>query len=112
MGTCLFGLGEDRGCKARRLWLFSRGTHLEPIENGAGHAPWFHDNHGGRAAKWYAEPANIEDLSTLVEACNFFDIQRAMIGRGSNLIVPDQGFAGLVIRLRGEFWRSIDLPDK
>ena len=53
--------------------------------------------------------ANIEDLSTLVEACNFFDIQRAMIGRGSNLIVPDQGFAGLVIRLRGEFWRSIDL---
>lgn len=63
----------------------------------------------GGAAKWYAEPTNIEDLSTLVEACNFFDIQRAMIGRGSNLIVPDQGFAGLVIRLRGEFWRSIDL---
>ena len=63
----------------------------------------------GGAASWYAEPANIEDLTTLVEACDLFDIQRAMIGRGSNLIVPDQGFAGLVIRLRGAFWRTIDL---
>lgn len=63
----------------------------------------------GGSAKWYAEPTNIEDLSTLVEACNFFEIQRAMIGRGSNLLVPDQGFSGLVIRLRGEFWRTIDL---
>jgi UDP-N-acetylmuramate--alanine ligase len=63
----------------------------------------------GGTAKWYAEPANIEDLRTLVEACDFFDLQRAMIGRGSNLIVPDQGFGGVVIRLRGDFWRSIEI---
>ncbi len=63
----------------------------------------------GGGAQWYAEPANIEDLSTFVEACDFFDLQRAMIGRGSNLIVPDQGFGGLVIRLKGNFWRTIDL---
>ena len=62
----------------------------------------------GGSTKWYAEPANIEDLTTLVEACDIFELQRAMIGRGSNLIVPDQGFGGLVIRLRGEFWRTID----
>tara|TARA_B100002019_G_scaffold290823_1_gene309411 strand:+ start:1061 stop:3265 length:2205 start_codon:yes stop_codon:yes gene_type:complete len=63
----------------------------------------------GGAANWYAEPANIEDLRVLVEACDLFDMQHAMIGRGSNLIVPDQGFGGLVIRLRGAFWRTIDL---
>lgn len=63
----------------------------------------------GGAAKWYAEPANIQDLSTLVEACDFFEIQRAMIGRGSNLIVPDKGFGGLVIRLINDYWRTIDL---
>ena len=32
-----------------------------------------------------------------------------MIGRGSNLLIPDHGFGGLVIRLKGDFWRTIDL---
>ena len=63
----------------------------------------------GGSTKWYAEPANIEDLRVLVEACQFFEVQRAMIGRGSNLLIPDQGFDGLVIRLRGAFWHRIEL---
>tara|TARA_B100000282_G_scaffold289103_1_gene258477 strand:- start:727 stop:1998 length:1272 start_codon:yes stop_codon:yes gene_type:complete len=63
----------------------------------------------GGAAKWYAEPAHIEDLQLLVEACNLFAIPRAMLGRGSNLIIPDEGFSGLVIRLKGIFWKEISL---
>ena len=63
----------------------------------------------GGAATWYAEPSNMTDLSTLVEGCDLFDLQRAMIGRGSNLLIPDHGFGGLVIRLKGDFWRTIDL---
>ena len=61
----------------------------------------------GGSARWYAEPAHSEDLRSLVEACQLFNIPRAMMGRGSNLIVPDDGFGGLVIRLRGEFWKEI-----
>jgi len=61
----------------------------------------------GGASRWYAEPAHSEDLRTIVEACNLFGIQRAMIGRGSNLIIPDEGFGGLVLRLRGPFWKEI-----
>ena len=61
----------------------------------------------GGSARWYAEPAHSEDLRSLVEACHLFNIPRAMMGRGSNLIVPDDGFGGLVIRLRGEFWKEI-----
>ena len=30
-----------------------------------------------------------------------------MIGRGSNLIIPDEGFGGLVLRLKGPFWKEI-----
>ena len=30
-----------------------------------------------------------------------------MIGRGSNLIIPDEGFGGLVLRLKGRFWKEI-----
>jgi len=63
----------------------------------------------GGAARWYGEPANTEDLRTLVEACRFFDISRSMMGRGSNLIVPDEGFNGLVLKLRGKFWSDISL---
>ena len=61
----------------------------------------------GGCAKWYAEPANTEDLRSLVEASILFGVERAMIGRGSNLIVPDEGFGGLVIRLKGKFWKEI-----
>ena len=63
----------------------------------------------GGGARWYCEPANTEDLKTLLEACEIFELPRSMLGRGSNLIVPDQGFGGLVIRLRGEYWKTIDL---
>ena len=61
----------------------------------------------GGSARWYAEPAHSEDLRSLVEACHLFNIPRAMMGRGSNLIVPDVGFGGLVIRLKGNFWKEI-----
>ena len=42
-----------------------------------------------------------------MEASNYFSIPRVMLGRGSNLIIPDEGYAGLVLRLRGEFWNEI-----
>ncbi len=61
----------------------------------------------GGASRWYAEPANAEDLRTIVEACNLFGVQRVMMGRGSNLIIPDEGFGGLVICLKGSFWLEI-----
>ena len=61
----------------------------------------------GGTALWYAEPYHTEDLRSLVEASNYFSIPRVMLGRGSNLIIPDEGYGGLVLRLRGEFWNEI-----
>jgi UDP-N-acetylenolpyruvoylglucosamine reductase len=63
----------------------------------------------GGCARWYAEPSNSEDLRVLVETCNLLDIPYCMIGRGSNLIVPDHGYGGLVLRLRGSFWNEISI---
>ena len=62
----------------------------------------------GGCARWYAEPAHAEDLRALVEACKLLGVPYFMMGRGSNLIVPDAGYAGLVLRLRGPFWSEID----
>lgn len=63
----------------------------------------------GGSTRWYAEPAHVEDLRTLVNACELFEISRVMMGRGSNLIVPDHGYDGLVLRLKGPFWDEISL---
>jgi UDP-N-acetylmuramate--alanine ligase len=61
----------------------------------------------GGDARWYAEPQNLVDLRTLIEACNLLSVPRVMLGRGSNLIVPDDGYNGLVIRMKGPFWSDV-----
>ncbi|MDG1139028.1 MAG: UDP-N-acetylmuramate dehydrogenase [Opitutales bacterium] len=63
----------------------------------------------GGNAYLYAEPSHVEDLHTLVNASKLLGIPYVMMGRGSNLIVPDAGYAGLVLRLRGTFWSEITL---
>ena len=65
----------------------------------------------GGSATAYAEPACSEDLRELVDACSLFDFPFFVMGRGSNLIVPDDGFAGLAIRLLGSAWREVRLVD-
>ena len=98
--------GQQDKLKAFGIYLknkLSSETHLvenEPMANRTTMGV-------GGNARWYAEPANTEDLKSLVDACNQFSIQRSMIGRGSNLIIPDDGYGGLVIRLKGSFWKEI-----
>ncbi len=63
----------------------------------------------GGSATAYAEPSCSEDLRELVDACSLFDFPFFVMGRGSNLIVPDDGFAGLALRLVGPAWREVRL---
>jgi UDP-N-acetylenolpyruvoylglucosamine reductase len=62
----------------------------------------------GGAARLYAEPASVADLQVLLRAA----VQRAvpvfMLGRGSNLLVPDEGVAGLVISLAHPVWAAFE----
>ncbi len=48
----------------------------------------------------------VTDIPSLQEALGLLEKYRVpylVLGRGANLIVPDEGFKGLVIQLRGEF---------
>jgi UDP-N-acetylmuramate--alanine ligase len=66
---------------------------------------------GGRA-RWYAEPARPSDLRFLLRAARYAQLPVFFLGRGSNLIVSDDGFPGWVIRLNHHFWRRVErLPD-
>lgn len=58
----------------------------------------------GGAARWYAEPANVDDIVVLLRAAAELDLRWFAIGRGSNLLVPDEGYDGLILHLDAAHW--------
>jgi len=66
----------------------------------------------GGAARWYAEPATVDDLVTLLRAAAELDLRWFVLGRGSNLLVPDEGYDGLILHLDAARWGAVtDLGD-
>jgi len=63
---------------------------------------------GGPAAL-YLEPESDADLAAVSAALAQADIPVVILGKGSNVLVSDQGFPGLVLRLgRGYRWAARD----
>lgn len=62
----------------------------------------------GGAARVYAEPASTADLQRLLRAAAERGVEVLMLGRGSNLIVPDEGVDALVISLAHESWARFE----
>jgi len=58
---------------------------------------------GGRA-RLYAEPSSREDLQVLLKAAMSEGVKVKFLGRGSNLIIADEGVDALVISLRKSLW--------
>jgi UDP-N-acetylenolpyruvoylglucosamine reductase len=62
----------------------------------------------GGPARLYAEPATREDLRQLLLAASSRQLPVLLLGRGSNLIIPDAGVDGLVISLVHPFWQKFE----
>ena len=62
----------------------------------------------GGAARLYAEPGSLADMSILLTAAAAAGIAVLPLGRGSNLVVPDAGVDGLVISLAHENWAKFE----
>jgi len=62
---------------------------------------------GGKAERYF-EPSSIGELQMALRVCSEEGIPVYPLGRGSNLIVPDAGVVGLVIRLAHPIWRRIE----
>ena len=62
----------------------------------------------GGAARIYAEPASLADLQGLLRAAQQWQLEVFILGRGSNLIVPDEGVNGLVLSLAHETWSGFE----
>ena len=66
----------------------------------------------GGPARVYAEPADVEDLRLLLRQAKEFGLPILMLGRGSNLIIPDAGVEGVVISLAHPDWQKFTIqPD-
>jgi UDP-N-acetylmuramate dehydrogenase len=55
----------------------------------------------GGPATWFARPEDVPNLNELVVWAHENDIPLAPVGLGSNLLVADEGFPGLVLKLDG-----------
>lgn len=57
----------------------------------------------GGPASYYAEVADFEDLVIVLDAWRGSGVPLLVLGRGSNLVVADDGIDALVLRLAGQF---------
>lgn len=60
----------------------------------------------GGFCDYYAEPEDLEALTAVLEHTWARGVPVFALGRGSNLLVRDDGFRGCVIRLKGVFWQT------
>jgi UDP-N-acetylmuramate dehydrogenase len=56
----------------------------------------------GGSARWFAEPQDLEELRSILELIPE-GIPVVVLGRGSNVVISDEGIDGLVLRLGGAF---------
>jgi UDP-N-acetylenolpyruvoylglucosamine reductase len=59
----------------------------------------------GGPARWFARPGDVAELGEVLAWAAGERLEVAVIGLGSNLLVADEGYDGVVIRLAGELAR-------
>ena len=65
----------------------------------------------GGPARFYVQVDSLHSLMQLIELCRESDVPWFVIGRGSNLLVSDDGFDGVVIKL-GEAFRQLRFDEE
>src|SRR4051794_27852171 len=63
----------------------------------------------GGPADLYVEPASENDLSAVLKFCSERNLPLFVLGRGSNLLVRDGGFRGMVICLSHAQFSAIEI---
>lgn len=62
----------------------------------------------GGPARWFCEPQDEEQLAALATRIRAQQIPWRILGGGSNVIVRDEGFDGVVIHLRGPVFEHVE----
>jgi UDP-N-acetylenolpyruvoylglucosamine reductase len=65
--------------------------------------------HVGGRALFVAIPTNESELSRLIVRCRALKLPCFVLGNGSNVLIPDVGFDGVVVALKHPNWRTLKL---
>lgn len=57
----------------------------------------------GGEADYFVEPESIEELVAILNVCHKTSTDRYVIGNGTNILVSDKGFRGIVIKIGDKF---------
>lgn len=63
----------------------------------------------GGPADWFVSPASQEELAAVTALCRKEQIPFYILGNGSNLLVGDGGFRGVMIDMMGNGWNQISV---
>jgi UDP-N-acetylmuramate--alanine ligase len=63
----------------------------------------------GGCAEVFVEPSSEEELARVVETCHEQRVPFMLLGRGSNLLIRDNGIKGVVISLAQPFFSAIEV---
>lgn len=67
--------------------------------------------HIGGEADYFVTPSSIEEVKAVLLLCNQWRIPYYIIGNGSNLLVSDQGYRGLILKL-GENFSEVTVDEE
>lgn len=63
----------------------------------------------GGPARWIVSPRNPEELSLLIRRCRDESLPFRIFGGGSNILVSDDGFPGVVVRLNAGHFQHVNV---
>ena len=63
----------------------------------------------GGPAQYFAEPTNLDELAELIKRCRENEVPLRLLGGGSNLLVRDEGVAGMVLHLAAPAFGKIEV---
>ncbi len=67
----------------------------------------------GGKAEYFLMPSTAEEIEALIRLCKTYQLPYLVMGNGSNLLVGDKGFEGVILRLGKEFGRiEVDRSQK
>jgi UDP-N-acetylmuramate dehydrogenase len=70
---------------------------------------WFHL---GGPAEFFAEPTSVDELRTIVRRCHEEGLPIRLLGDGSNILVREEGVAGMVVRIAAPAFSQVTVGQR
>ena len=63
----------------------------------------------GGSAKFFVKPKTINQIIEIIQLCNKYKVYYFILGNGSNLLVSDQGYYGVVLQINENNFSHLDI---